>query len=287
MYPGLDLPPTWDEVEGFSQNLTNGTKGVDTFPYRAQSYLRDRFHDGNLTVLTPANEYSEATAEENYNLDDFMNQMVFRSNDYAYPKDDLPPAIKDLLGKSNQHVFIERLSEMYTRYMRLVIHKRFRKPVDLKNATTVSGTAYSLSSRIKVNQESKLVMQAMLGVMTLLGLFAFLLADLRGTLSRKPTSIASRMALLAGSDLCAENKYMLPPGAIWKPEKEVAKLFDGWLSSLGWWKKSVGDDGFEDALAHDPANSECETTRDSRRFGIDVGMPEQLGFRQRKRWLST
>lgn len=284
MYPGLDFPPTWDELEGFSQNLTNGTKGVDSFPYRVQSYLRARIIGGNLTELTAADG---ATSESTQNLDVFMSQMVFRSNDYAYSEDDLPLGLKQLLGKSNQHVFVERLSEMYTRYMRLVIHKRFRKPVDLKDAATVSGTAYSLSSRIKVNQASKLVMQAMLGVMTLLGLLAFLLTDLRGTLPRKPTSIASRMALLAGSDLCAENKHMLPPDAIWKSEKELAKLFDGWLFSLGWWKKSAGNDGFGDAAAHDPANSEPETTQDSRRFGIDVGVPEQLGFRQRKRWLSS
>lgn len=67
----------------------------------------------------------------------------------------------------------------------------------------LEGTAYSFSSSSpQLDETSKIVMQSNLGAMNLSGICTYLTADLRGTLPRKPTSIASRMALLAGSDPC-------------------------------------------------------------------------------------
>jgi hypothetical protein len=133
-----------------------------------------------------------------------------------------------MLGKNNQATLIESVNAPYAKYMRLVVHLRFRQPTvdDQDNTNQITGVAYSFSSRIRVNAVSKLVMQIMLSVMILLGLLTFFLTDLRGTLPRKPSSIASRMALLAGSDLCAQDKGILG-GVAQKSDKELAKVLDG------------------------------------------------------------
>lgn len=137
-----------------------------------------------------------------------------------------------IAGRANRHVFQRAVQDLHARYMRHVIDMRFRQPIfqDRRsgNAATqdmlVIGTAFSFTSRLQVNQESKIALQAMLGAMILLGTLALTVTDLRGTLPRKPSSIASRMALLAGSDICREHAAYQPPDS----------TAEGWLFSLGW-----------------------------------------------------
>lgn len=108
------------------------------------------------------------------------------------------------------------------------------------------------------------------------GTIAFAVTDLRGTLPRKPSSIASRMALLAGSDLCREYAGDHPPDA----------TGEGWLFSLGWWLVSEQhEEQIERTMTEGDADPATPETRlRGRRFGIDIGVPEQLGFRETKWW---
>lgn len=261
-------------IEDSVQALTNGTDGVDSFPYRVQQYLQEKNDGGNLTKFTYNG--SDWRGASSY-LDVFMNHVILGPNGTAPD---------DMLGKNNQDTLIEAMNDLYARYMSLVIHLRFRQPTagGQSDANQVPGSAYSFSSRIQVNPVSKLVMQIMLGVMILLGLLTFFLTDLRGTLPRKPSSIASRMALLAGSDLCAEDKGLLLGNAMRISDKEFARVLDGWLFSLGWWRKSETSDAKQhggSVTADDVTSRDCSISR-SVRFGIDVGAPEQLGFRRRR-----
>jgi hypothetical protein len=260
-------------LENSARNLTNGTEGIDTFPYRVQRYLLDSTKQGNVTEFLNV----DSTL---YDLDPFMNHLIF-GPDHIVPG--------NILGKSNQQNFIKAVNNLYAKYMSLVIDMHFRQPLAEEaqakspgDAGLLLGTASVPSSWIKVNATSKLIMQAMLGTMTLLGLLTFLLTDLRSTLPRKPTSIASRMALLAGSDLCAGD--LLPRDAVCKSDKDLARIFDGWLFSLGWWAKSGMDidHDVEHPLPEGGAASRRSQRTELRRFGIDVGAPEQLGFRRRK-----
>ena len=79
------------------------------------------------------------------------------------------------------------------------------------------------------------VVQIMLAVMTVLGAAGFWLSDLRGTLPRSPCSIASTMGLLAGSDPCIPAEPKPPKRTEWPERREMEKVLDGWLFSLGWW----------------------------------------------------
>lgn len=275
-------------IEHSAQNLTNGTEGIDTFPYRVQTYLRiNSFEKGNLT------DFAADAATVN-NLDGFTNHLVWGPNGTA---------AADLFGVANRQRLIDAVSDQYARYMCLVIDMRLRQTIGVDARAKIpgdegflEGTAYVFSSRLQINRISKITMQTMLGVMILFGACTHLFADLRGTLPRKPTSIASRMALLAGSDLCNERKALLPRGAIWKSEKELGKLFDGWVFSLGWWQQSgtsddegvnvndencQNDQGERDVFAEETGSGTAKRRRHER-FGVDVGVPEQLGFRETK-----
>ncbi|EGP87487.1 uncharacterized protein MYCGRDRAFT_93409 [Zymoseptoria tritici IPO323] len=143
----------------------------------------------------------------------------------------------------------------------------------------VKGSVIMTTSRLKIDYTSKLVLQITLALITFFGALAFLLADLRGTLPRKPTSIASTTGFLAGSDICDEQKVRLPKNVELMSRKELDSVLDGWLFSLGWWGVSPsrpGSEGSEDLPSLQVGAGK------ERRFGIDIGEPEQLGFRETK-----
>jgi hypothetical protein len=264
MHPSINTKIEPVIISGSADYLTNGTNGIDTFPYRVQVYLKDitRFNiRGGLEGTEP--------------LDEFMNHLVYGPNGTAQ---------QDLAGKANRGRFTEAVNNLYARYMTFVINQRFRQPIsqsstDMNNLVT--GTAYRYTSRLKMNFASKLALQIMLAVMTLLGASAFWLTDLRGTLPRKPTTIASTLALFAGSDMCDERKPLIPRDALWKHGKELDKALNGWLFSLGWWPRTRRD---VDTVSNETDETSGDTLLESkevggRRFGIDVGVAEQLGFR--------
>jgi hypothetical protein len=250
-------------IEGPPTNLTNGTEGIDTFPYRVEGYL-----DGNLTSI----EHNPPAIPDQ--LDRFMEHVIWGPNGTAADA---------LIGRENRHVFKEAVQDLYAQYMRLVVDMRFRQPISRDehvNGSTIGsmvmGTSEAFTSRLQLDRASKLALQIMLGAITLFGALALAMTDLRGTLPRKPTSIASRMALLAGSDLCREHSGDHPSdsGA------------EGWLFSLGWWRVSdLHNESTGRALSADiAAFGKEEDVLRGKRFGIDIGVPEQLGFRETKWW---
>ena len=67
--------------------------------------------------------------------------------------------------------------------------------------------------------------------MTFFSLIGFILVKIRGTLPRDPCSVGSSMSLLADSQLCYPGAGILPEDAQHMDEKELIKLFDGWVFS--------------------------------------------------------
>ncbi|KAF4629353.1 hypothetical protein G7Y89_g8794 [Cudoniella acicularis] len=126
----------------------------------------------------------------------------------------------------------------------------------------------------------------MLATMVLLGLFAYLLVDLRGTLPRALGSIASIIALFADSEMI--DRAFMPEKAEFIGEKELGKIFKGWQFSLGWWGKvnkgaarETGE-GFNGREGTGGDDGEDENKRYGRTFGIDVGMANVLGYNERE-----
>lgn len=272
-YSGTDLanpvissntPPLLIETDS-STNLTNGTDGMDTFPYRVQTYLNGPA--GNLTYFSYENMSALFPR-----LDRFIDHLMWGPNGMAAEK---------LLGHENRLVFKDAVQDLYARYMRHVIDLRFRQPVphDKRSGDTttsdmlVNGTAFSFTSRLQINRESKIALQAMLGAMIVLGTLAFVVTDLRGTLPRKPSFIASRMALLASSEMCRE----------YAADERPDPTAEGWLFSLGWWREGREHGDQTGGVSGDEtAPTKEEEGPEVRRFGVDIGAPEQLGFRDTK-----
>ena len=254
-------------IEGITRNLTNGTDGIDAFPYRLQTYLQETRNEGDLVRFDQ---------DHIGLLDGFMDHLIFGP-------DGTPQ--HDMAGKAHRQTFINAVGALYAKYMGLVIDMRFRRkvgPDETDPLAVLVGTESNFSSRLRVNEASKLTMQVMLGIMIMLGTLTYLLTDLRGTLPRKPTSIASRMALLAGSDLCDAHRTPLPPNASWMRKQELDKSYDGWLFSLGWWSEGIDTAHVGRAAQGEGNISAREERQKSMRFGIDVGTPEQLGFQDTK-----
>ncbi|TGJ83560.1 hypothetical protein E0Z10_g5212 [Xylaria hypoxylon] len=221
--------------------LTNGLDNSSSFRYRIEPHLarnlsqplQDRYHPF-FSLITPGNFTEE-----------FLN---FKS------LDDYKAAI----------------DKAYKSYMVHVINSSiFRKNVtgsSHEELPVIKGTIHKRVARLTIDYTSKLVLQILLSIMLLLEAGAVWQMDLRGTLPRKPYSIASIMGFLAGSSIC-EPTFM-PKGAEWMSKDELSRLFGYRTLGLGWW-----DDDYQDT-----GNDETEHPRNLR-YGIDFGEPHERSFR--------
>ncbi|KAI6093218.1 hypothetical protein F4821DRAFT_266644 [Hypoxylon rubiginosum] len=245
-------PPLVDETTAVS--LTNGTRGIDSFNYRIESNIFSAVWDWN--------------DKPNQSMENLLVPI-------AYGPD--MPSLEAMAGPSNTQVLVDAVNRMYNMYMvRVITSPIFRKP--LNGSTSSAGQQFTGSvsttiSRLKVDYTSKLVLQVFLGAMTVLGGLGFALTSVRGTLPRSPFSIASLMALFAGSEFCERNN--LPAGAEWMTKRELETLLGGWRFSLGWWDVPGGSTGGAEGES-------SEGDGETQRFGIDVGTPKHRGFIRRK-----
>lgn len=251
--------PRWNSA----RYLTNGTSGIDAFPYRVQKYLASASDADDGTGASGTLTIFNTNGEKQY-LDQFFNQVVYGPNGTS---------LEDLSGRDNRQTLLRAVQALYKKYMSLVIDTKFRQPNPQNRVA--QGTIDVAVTKLQMNETSKLVLQICLGAMTLLGIGTFLLADLRTTLPRNPCSIASTMGFLAGSDLCSAERRTLE-----RPEGKADAAFEGWILSLGWWdQESIGTKAaaVTEGFGNDQSAKDSEATK--RRFGIDVGLPAQLGFR--------
>ncbi|KXH38796.1 hypothetical protein CNYM01_03530 [Colletotrichum nymphaeae SA-01] len=236
--------------ESTARNLTRDDSGLDLFPYRIQPHF-----DKNIT-----NSISDDPA------DPFFRYIL--SGTTGVSRDDLT---------KNPDQLIDVVNGLYTKFMVQVMDSSiFRTPIVASTQTkeqnekqSVNGTISREESRLIMNYTPKLILQILLGAMMILGLTAYIMIDLKGTLPRSPHSIASSMALFAGSELCANH---IPEDAEWMNKQQLDQVFQGYTFALGWWSRSAteADSRSIDSLLDAPVADE--------RFGIDVGTPERLGF---------
>ncbi|OHE99930.1 hypothetical protein CORC01_04831 [Colletotrichum orchidophilum] len=244
------LTSTPTPIESTAVNLTRGDSNLDLFPYRIQPHF-----DQNLT-----NPVSDDAA------DPFFRYILSGTTGISRG---------DLVKNTDQ--LIDAINGLYTKFMVQVMDSNiFRRPVVPSTPASqqdqrgfVNGTVSMEESRLTMNYIPKLILQIFLGAMMIFGLAAYILVDLKGTLPRSPHSIASGMALFAGSELCSIH---IPENAEWMDKRQLDRLFEGYAFALGWWSRSAteADARSIDSLLDAPVADE--------RFGIDVGTPERLGF---------
>lgn len=218
-------------------------------------------------------------------FDSFFNHIIYGPNGVER---------EDIAGSSNENALVCLIERDYAEYMRIVIDLNFRASMntsrdDLITAdtsdkkpssanTTISGTTFEYITRLSIHSTSKLIIQILLAIMAVLGLISYVLVTINGTLPRNPSSIASTMAFLAGSQLCDRDSGVMPQGAEYLTNYQLREVFDGWVFSLRWWQKEAVpmEDSARDSVVSRPEDngvlgaSIAEVERAFERFGIDV-----------------
>ncbi|KAI0400151.1 hypothetical protein F4802DRAFT_602315 [Xylaria palmicola] len=235
-------------IESTVRYMTNGSEGIDAFNYRIQPHLEAEFVVYNDFAL------------QREGLDVFFEQLVLGPSRVS---------LEDLEGADNIENLKRAVNSLYKKYMVQVINTSiFRRnltdseQVVQRQQQPITGTISTRISRLRVDFASKLILQIMLAVMSLLGGIGWRKARLRGTLPRNPCSIASVMALLSESRICDRN--FMPNDAEWMSKKQLSEVFDGHVVSLGWWDESN---------ARVDEVSEVDNGEGNWRFGLDLETP--------------
>ena len=192
---------------------------------------------------------------------------------------------------------IKAITYLYQKFMARVIDMDYRVPLDTAKASsaqhmqpllgerTLRGTSTRTVSRLKLSKASKIILQAMLGAMVILGGLAYWLVSMRGTLPRVPYSIANSMALFEGSrlldvdrgeeesddasdDVSSYHQSSIESGVkrggSWRAKGDLmVKATKGKLFRLGWWENANG-------VERARGGSQTEALRARQRFGIDM-----------------
>lgn len=184
----------------------------------------------------------------------------------------------------NDDALLKAVKTLYQKFMTHVIDVDFRMPLGgdlegvqpISNGGLVQGTLTESVLRLKMNDISKIILEAFLGAMVLLGGLAWWLVRIRGVVYQSPYPIANAMALFGGSRLLREfdgqegriqNYVGEQRGAeghlLAVSGRNVAKVVTGRYFRLGWWDgKTVKDSP--------AAGSEDAALMSNKRFGIDL-----------------
>ncbi|KAH7183238.1 uncharacterized protein B0J16DRAFT_307545 [Fusarium flagelliforme] len=182
--------------------------------------------------------------------DPFFNHILLRPDGYLRSK---------LEGAKGGWLLKRAVEEDYNEYLRYAIHRNMRAGNQRSAGKFLSATKYDSSAEspqsittglhsaevthLGIDYTSKAILQFLLGIMTLLSLVGFFLVQIRGTLPRDPCSVGSTMSLLADSQLCDPGAGILPEDAQHMDEKELIKVFDGWVFS----GNLIGDTAVEES----------------------------------------
>ncbi|KAI0551182.1 hypothetical protein F4679DRAFT_539599 [Xylaria curta] len=233
--------------ESSAEYVINSEDGTDSFYYRIDHTLQQEFPDVGHTTI----------AGHNLSLDRGFTAVINGPN---------VTTLEGLSHPNRTEKLQKAVTEFYRKYMVLIMNTQvFRKPIDASQDHDVfEGTVTTECSRLTVDFASKLTLQIMLAIILVLSGLAFWLGELRGMLPRNPCSIASVMALLANSRICSRG--VIPLGAEWRSNDELARQFESYNVKLGWWE----------------IEGEEQNDQQRYRFGIDIGEPVSMGFKAGK-----
>lgn len=242
--------------------LENKTLGVDSFDFPSGQYL----------THTKCN----ASISSNSDYDYAINDLVYCPG--GIPLDELifPNA------SINVNAFVEGVQNLYKQYMVIAIDRLLKSSATGEDATKdLEASMITYQHRLKISNGSKLALQVLLAAMTILGIAAYLLVDLRETLPAPPTSIAALMALFAESEMCDPKSGVFVSGSTRMNKKELEQSLRGWQFSIGWWKTPGGkvneqNEGVLDVSQKAPVVKSTDVA--TKRFGVDVGTADTRGL---------
>ncbi|KAJ4303656.1 hypothetical protein N0V90_002557 [Kalmusia sp. IMI 367209] len=197
----------------------------------------------SLVETTPFLNFS--TSADTNGLDVWFKALIYGTNG-------VPAA--SLLGTENIPTLIENLdrvfgvwmSQIFNSYGRTVTPTDETVPTSLPtyNATLTSPS----SARLVQSRVATCIVQVLLGIMAFCAIIAFWKQDTRKVLPKNPGCIAAVASLLAGSSLLSGHDrreedgdesggLIFSPGVEFGSERDLAKVFGGWMFSMGWWER--------------------------------------------------
>ncbi|GAP86803.1 hypothetical protein SAMD00023353_2100720 [Rosellinia necatrix] len=137
----------------------------------------------------------------------------------------------------------------------------------------IQGTSTTIVSQLKINEVSKIILQALLAAMAVLGGLAYWLVDLRNTLPRNPYPIANGLAFFAGSTMLLGD---MGGGLNGRPnvrsravKRKRLMVMKGKSFGLGWWQREYSATAYSDEVTAVPV-TEDEELVSGKRLGIDI-----------------
>lgn len=178
-------PPVVDES---SAKLVEGGNGT-FFPYTFSGDLDNTFQAWDFAGTS-------LTADQQQPFDTFF-QIVTQGKDGV--------SADDLRGSANEGRLDDRVLQVYRKYMALVFNTNGRQACTGADSEpescrqTVVGSAVPSRTRVRQDKTSKIMLQVLLGLMSLLSLLAILLTRTKDVLLDNPCSLAASMGLVADS----------------------------------------------------------------------------------------
>ncbi|KAI0454763.1 hypothetical protein F5B21DRAFT_474184 [Xylaria acuta] len=184
---------------------------------------------------------------------------------------------ENLVGSENVDTLISAINDLYQRFMVHVIDLDWRSSIGsadttqrIPNGGVAKGTMTVAVSRLKLNKPSKIILQAFLSTMVLLGGLAWWCVDMR-VLPRNPYPIASSMAFFGRSRLVGASSQA-PGGGEEQGHQMMIKrkplvVMKGRRFRLGWWQDLSAE---ADRDNETDSTSQVPPLLERGRFGIDV-----------------
>ena len=148
--------------------------------------------------------------------------------------------VSELIGANNVGNLADGLERVFEIYMAQLLNS-YGHSSNATNTTiptslpTLEATLLEPGNlRLVQSAISTRILEGLLAAMTLCAIVTFLTIDTKCVLPKNPCSIAAVGSLLAGSELLTDK--VIPLGSEWADDKQLVKVFDGWLFCMGWWE---------------------------------------------------
>ena len=243
----LPHPPIPDEAS--QTPILKPSTNSPFYPFRIQPHFdnsfvsNDQFNNPSHnncsfrdpSIAMPADELDGS----NPPLDPFFQGVLCGS--YPY----LPLTTFRQTDNASSTQIFNSIQGMYRRYMAQAISSNMRQPLTdalLPRATLLNAKQ---ETRLVQHRLPKIILQCMLGAMTVLsGLAVYMSRLWEPIMPYNPCTIAGTMALFAGSEMCDPKsevcKELFPDGVQRMSEEELRRLWRGWDFKLGWWNGKGG-----------------------------------------------
>ncbi|KAK5572487.1 hypothetical protein LTR43_002219 [Exophiala xenobiotica] len=190
-------PPIVQEGSVSIQSNPASTTGAKSFDFRIQNNLAQEMTLFNAASGTPITNPSATNT-----FDIYFQAIINGTNKHD-------PA--SLVGAKNQNILVDAINQFYRIYMAQAFSTNMRTSLTTSSSrlgrrqsaiTTSTTTTTVTTPRLVQDKDSKLELQIILGIITVLAGASWLTTKMRRVLPCNPCSLAGTMSLLAGSDLC-------------------------------------------------------------------------------------